>query len=277
MSALINVALNARLGMPAGIGESTIESDGRKAKRAMRDLIDAGLVAYPPKSSPHPDTYIVLIDVVLAYVLPAKPTLAVNDWQRSSIIEGRAPIGCKFSEFSQAEQLWMLTYPHEYRWQWVGPNEEIDWAPGKPLPDRMWHRVLMVSDQPLRDDLIAAQRAHKIAGLVKQNAGWALEKLVKLDEATVKTFMSAGSTGMFGGEGGFSGDTATWAETAKGYAERAQAKLKTAQAQLDAAQAVTAALATYGGWDKLSADLLIKIEAHLDGTDDSDDDNNEDK
>jgi len=279
MSTLIEVALNARLGQPAGIGESTIESDGRKAKRAVRDLIDAGLIAAPPKSSPHQDTYIVLVDVVLAGVLPTKPTLTVNDYQRSSIIEGRAPIGCRFDGFTQSEKFWMITYPHEYRWFWGSYGVDIDWTPGQPLPEHSWRHTLHVSDQALRDDLGNAQRATKVAALMKQNVGWSLEKIVKIDEATVKTFMSLGSMG-FGINDEFDGaHPEMWVATMCKYAERAEAKLATAQAQVVAARTVCDLLMQYAGpdadatdgWTKLAAALLVKVEAKIDDTKTDDD------
>jgi hypothetical protein len=278
MNALIEVALNSRLGQPAGIDESTIESDGRKAKRTMRDLIDAGFVK-EAKSDAYKNangSYIVKVEAVLAGVVPVKPMLTVNDYHRTSVIEGRAPVGVDFNKLMQGERLWMLTYAHEYRWFWVAHNnigdKEIDWQPGSGAPDQHWRMQLCVSDQALRDDLGAAQRAVKIAALMKQNVGWSLEKIVKIDEATVKTFMSLGSLGAFHDGDAFSGDPATWAETAKRYAERAEAKLKAAQAQVDATHVVAAVLAAYGakanpkvGWTKLAADLLVKVEAKIDG------------
>jgi len=268
---LIEVALNSRLrGSPTGIGESTVEPDGRKAKRAMRVLVDAGLV------TARASTYFVNVDAVLQLVTIIKPTLAIDEYPRSLIIEGRAPVGCLFDKFKQSERLWMLTYPHEYRWFWVArTGEETDWKPGEARPEHSWHLSLYVSDQPLRDELGSAQRATKVAGLMKQNVSWALGKIAKLDKPLIETFMSCGGIGRFGDGDEFSGDSTTWAETAKRYAERAEEKLKKAQAQVDAARDAAAEIAEYGGWDKLGADLLRMVNAKLDSKEDDEEDDKE--
>jgi hypothetical protein len=273
VTALVDIALNARLARETqrvSVCANEIEDDGRKAIRAAREMFNAGFIATAPKTAI--ERVGVNVQAVLATLTPVKPTLAIADHQRTSVIEGRLPVGCAVKKFAHAELLYLLDHVNDYRWFWVEQNNtETDWAPGQPLPEHSWRHALHVSDQALRDDLSSAQRAVKVAALMKQNAGWALEKLAKLDEATVKTFAGIGSMGFGRGEDSFSGDPATWAETARRYTERAEAKLVAAQAQVDAARAIADKLIAYGGWGKLATDLLVKVEAHINGTETDDD------
>lgn len=249
-----------------------IESDGRKAKRTVRELIDADLVR-----ATEPDKYVAKIERVLALVTASQPNLSamVNDWARSAIIEERNPIGVPYKELTLGEQLWVVTYPHEYTFMWVGLHKEIPFKLGDALPDNPWNMQLVVSNAALRNEFSTAIRARKVEALMKQNATWALEKMLKLDEATVKTFATLAEVGFGRGSDAFSGDPATWAETAQKLVERAHARLATAMKQVEAAAKVTQVVAQHGGWDKLGADLRVKVEAHLDGTDTDTDDGND--
>lgn len=251
----------------APIHLADVESDGRKAKRTVRELIDAGLVR-----ATEPDKYVAKIERVLALVTASQPVLTaqINDWHRTSIIEERQPIGVPYDQLTLGEQLWVVTYPHEYTFMWVGNHKEVPFKLGDTLPDQHWRMQLLVSNAALRDVFTAAIRARKVEALMKQNATWALEKMLKLDEETVKSFTALGDLGFGRGDHTFSGDATTWAETAQKFVERAHAKLATAMKQVEAAAKVTQAVAQHGGWDKLGADLRVKIEAHLDGKDTDD-------
>lgn len=281
VSALVQSALKARAwyGLDrreADVHMADVESDGRRAKRTARALIDAGLVRetlHKDDSSIHQRMrYFVQIEAALKLVEAEKPNLraAVNDWNRSAILEGRAPIGVAFDQLTLQQQKWVTLYPHEYRWQWIGLHQEIAWHPGNSLPDNHWRMKLHVSDAALREEFETEIRNRKIDALMAHNASWAIEKLANVDADAVKTFMTIGDLGFGRGETHFSGDPATWAETAKILTDRAQAKLATALKQVEAAVKVAAAVAQHGGWDKLGADLRIKVEAKIDakGTND---------
>lgn len=281
VTALVDIALNARLARETqrvSVCANEIEDDGRKAIRAAREMFNAGFIATAPKTAI--ERVGVNVQAVLATLTPVKPTLAIADHQRTSVIEGRLPVGCAVKKFAHAELLYLLDHVNDYRWFWVEQNNtETDWAPGQPLPEHSWRHALHVSDQALRDDLGNAQRATKVAALMKQNVGWSLEKIVKIDEATVKTFMSLGSMG-FGINDEFDGaHPEMWVATMCKYAERAEAKLATAQAQVVAARTVCDLLMQYAGpdadatdgWTKLAAALLVKVEAKIDDTKTDDD------
>jgi hypothetical protein len=281
ISALAQAALKDRVNRGLGpdqvpVSAVDIEPDGRKVNRAMRALVDAGLVR---ETSASPTKYQAQIEPVLALLTAAKPNLStmVNDWHRNAIVEERQPIGVPFAQLALGEQLWVVTYPHEYKFTWVGHHKEIAFKLGDALPDKHWNMSLIVSDEALRNEFEAVIRTRKVDALMKQNASWALEKMLKLDEETIKTFASIGEwTFRHGGYDGFSGDPATWAETAQRLVERAHARLASAMKQVEAAAKVTQVVAQHGGWDKLGADLRVKVEAHLDGTD-TDEDESTDK
>lgn len=251
-----------------------IEPDGRKAKRTARKLIDAGLLREVSKTSgsTRDVSYVARIEPVLALVTASQPNLTayLSDWARSTIIEERAPIGVAYNDLTLGDQRWVVTYPHEYTFTWTGHHKEIPFKLGDAPPDNHWQMQLVVSNTALRNEFMAAIRAHKVEALMKRNAMWALEKMLKLDEATVKTFATLAGTGFGRGFDAFSGDPATWAETAQKLGERAHARLTSAMKQVEAAAKVAQTVAQHGGWDKLGADLRVKVEAHLDGTDTDD-------
>lgn len=279
ISALAQAALKDRVNRGLGpdqvpVSAVDIEPDGRKVNRAMRALIDAGLVR---ETSASPAKYQAQIEPVLALLTAAKPTLSamVNDWHRNAIVEERQPIGIPFAQLALGEQLWVVTYSHEYQFTWVGRHKEIAFKLGDALPDNHWNMALIVSDEALRNEFENAIRARKVDTLMKQNAGWALEKMLKLDEETVKTFMASGSSRFAhcSDVDTFSGDPATWAASAQRLTDSAHARLASAMKQVEAAAKVTQAVAQHGGWDKLGADLRMKVEAHLDGKDKDEDTN----
>lgn len=269
VSALVQAALRGRIqqgpeATSAPIHLADLEPDGRKTRRVTRELADAGLVY-----ETH-DACTVRIDAVFALVTATKPNLsaAINDWNRGSILEGRAPVATALDKLTFGEQLWVLTYPHEYQFQWLGNHKEIDWKLGDAPPDGHWRMSLWISDAALRDEFAREMRTRKIAALMKQNAGWALEKVLKLDEGTVKTFMTIGRhRGLMFDDGTerFDSDYTTWAAQAEQMMAAANAQLTEAMQKVEAAAKVAQAVAKHGGWDKLGAELREKIEAHVDG------------
>lgn len=269
--ALVDAALKTRVTSTRDtveIGASTFESDGRKASRTARLLTDAGLLR-PVHSKHMPDgaRYQLVIDKALEMIEARKPTLdeKINDWQRSAILEERSPIGIKLEQLAPQEQLWVLTYPHEYRLFWVGNHQaEIEFKLGDAPPENHWRMSVHVSDAALREVFERVIRERKIESLMAHNAGWAIEKLAKIDPETVKTFIAIGDLGFGRGETKFAGDPATWAETAKIFTERAQAKLQRALQDVEATVKVMAAVAQHGGWDKLGSDLRVLVEEKLD-------------
>lgn len=276
VSALVSAALKARAyyGIErneADIHMADVESDGRRAKRTARALIDAGLVREHAYRDGDGDRvrYFARIGPTLKLVEAEKPNLlvAVNDWQRNSILEERAPIGVAFEQLTLQQQLWITTYPHEYRWQWIGLHKEIDFKPGDALPDQHYRMKLHVSDAALRGEFEQEIRNRKVSALMAHNASWAIEKLAKVDPELVKTFMSIGDMGFGRGEVAFSGDPATWAATADQLMVRAQAKLQTALKQVEAAATVLTGVGRHGGWEKLGTDLRAKVEAKIDSKD----------
>jgi len=269
---LVRVALDAKLlDQAPTVSASEISKDGRKAKRVMRELVEAGFIAHPPKSSPHPDRFIVMSDAVLATIEATKPTLTLDYHQRVSIIEGRTSIGYSYNDLDPAEQLWVLTHASDYQWAWTLRGEETPWVLGQPLPEKHWHSSLMLSDQVMQDEMQAAKHASKVAEQMKRNVGWALAQLAGIDQPTIDMFMSLGSLGYGMSDDAFTGDPPTWVATMINYNTRAKEKLAKAQAQLDACRTVCNGILHYAGpegdvadgWVKLAADLRAKVEQSL--------------
>lgn len=280
VSALVSAALKARAYHGIELREvavhmADVESDGRRAKRTARALIDAGLlrtngVPREPNGDPQ---YFAQIAPTLKLVEAERPNLraGINDWQRGTILEERAPIGVPFEQLTLQQQQWVTTYPHEYRWQWIGLHKEISFKPGDALPEAHYRMKLYVSDAALRNEFEQEIRNRKIDALMAHNVIWMLAK-TGADAEVIKTFMAIGDLGFGRGETKFAGDPATWAETAKLFTERAQAKLQTALKQVEAAARITTAVAQYGGWEKLGADLRVAVETKIDSPKTDDDD-----
>lgn len=246
---------------------SSVEPDGRKANKVIRELSNNGLIEVVEDNAKE-----CRVNVKIALLTLTSEKFSClqlcSDWALESMIEGRAPHGIGFDSLTSEHQIYALENKSDFNWFYAASNagKQIEFEVGTALDyEQIRGKTLYISDEPLRTYVSNTARAKERSRLVKQNVKWALTELAGVDANMAAVwedlaYSDGWSKYEIDGVAMNYENMASWDACADKRLARAEQEVAAAQMRLETAKMAAAKVKEYGGWSKLGMALMEAVD-----------------